>query len=187
MKENIFAMPQKTKKVYLAAVVCLLIVLVAVVAIKFSKADEADALGVADMPAEEARDDEPAEVVASDNEELPEEDDLPAYLVARREADGSGEQGESGYVTTFDPDAGFTEEEISDIVSALQMARHYADYVTGLENGYQTESSELEVAGPFPWYYLKADGTLDGNVSEFCIVFDGGEPVLYILTSAAVF
>lgn len=186
MKENNFIICPKTKKIFLTAVICLLIVFGAVVAVKFSKADEADVLDMAELPAEEARDDDPATVVVSENEEVPDEDDLPGYLVARRETDDSGQQGASDHVTTFDPDAGFTEKDISDIVTALQMVRHYSDYVTGLEKGYRTESSELEVAGPFPWYYLKADGTLDESVSEFCIIFDDGEPVLFIVKSRVV-
>lgn len=81
----------------------------------------------------------------------------------------------------FDPDAGFSEKEISDIVSVLHIAMVYTGQgSTGFSKGYRTDSSQLEVAGPFPSYYLKADGTLDESPSEFCIVFDEGEPVFLI-------
>ena len=87
-------------------------------------------------------------------------------------------------VYEFDPDSGFTDEEIADIVKTLQ-ERVFTPGLTldTSYTGYRTESTELEAVGPIPWYYLKSDGTLDLDPVECCIIFDDGEPLFLIQKS----
>ena len=84
----------------------------------------------------------------------------------------------------FDPDAGFSEADIEDIVTVLSISFFStSDSYADIYKGYRTESTHLEAAGPFPWYYLTEDGKLGESPSEFCIIFDDGEPVFLIIKS----
>ena len=165
---------------------------------------EAEAAGSEDV-------DVPEEAGTVEETDASEEDETPVGLVARKSEDASDEEpatsdnaedpeaSETGSdwltdwvksyypewdpyaVYEFDPDAGFTDEEIADIVKTLQekVFTPGPTFDTSY-TGYRTESTELEAVGPIPWYYLKSDGTLDPDPVECCIIFDNGEPLFLI-------
>lgn len=196
---------------WVAAAACILVAIVIAISIQTPKAEETGEPVVAEEPAAEEETTEPEETDDVEETDAPEEDDSPVGLVARKSDDASDEEPavsddveepeatepESDWFTDwiksyypewdpyavyeFDPDAGFTDEEIADIVKALQ-ARVFTPGpgLDGAYTGYRTESTTLEAVGPIPWYYLKSDGTIDNDPVECCIIFDDGVPVLLI-------
>ena len=169
----------------IAAAACILVVVLIASCNQTPKTEETAEPAVAEEPAEEPEATEPENTPVSEENDL-DENGLPDGLVARR-IDDSTDDPLATY--DFDPDAGFSDKDIEDIVTVLQMhlfrTPGSTDPFEG-DQGYRTDSTQLEVAGPFPWYYLKANGKLGESPSEFCIVFDDGEPIVLIFKSRVV-
>lgn len=185
MNENISHRKTTRWAVLIAAAACILVVVLIASCVQTPKTEEMAEPVVAEDPVEEAEATHPEDPPVSEENDL-DENGLPDGLVARRIDDGTDDP---LAISDFDPDAGFSDMDIEDIVTVLQMRLFRTLGSTdpfGGDQGYRTDSTQLEVAGPFPWYYLKANGKLGESPSEFCIVFDDGEPIVLIIKSRVV-
>ena len=147
-------MPLTWVKWVAAAAACLLLAAVIAISMQTPQADEADDSIVAEEPTVV---DEPATDSAGDSE-------------------GSTPSDEE--VHMFDPTSELSEDDIACLVNTLQNHIFY-DGEMGWYTGYRTDSTELEIAGPFPRYYLDSDGTLQDNPGKFYIIFDDDVPVIF--------
>ena len=155
---------------WVAAAACLLVAVVIAISMQTPKADEADDSIVAQEP---SVDEEPA---VEPEEETLDEETIEALDGIWAHIQEIYPKWDPDAVHAFNPDRELSDDEIASLVYAMQTHLFYKDgkYTTG----YRTTSTQLEVAGPIPYYNLDSDGTLMDNVYEYYIVFDDDTPVL---------